>query len=307
MIEQVNSLIRNKLCKKESLYLPSIGSLIFSHVGAKRLSSKQIATPHNKITFSGEERGESLVDIIAAIAAIPSERAMSIYEQWQQQTTKDNVVTIAGVGTIENRQFKPDAEFAKVMNLSPKSEVVRLHPRSNYLFYAIATISILIAVGSALYIVDSEQKFSQRMDKESVVQRDITAAAADTPVEPQRITATVCTEPRKESSATDVQPTATPQTAESQAAAVSSSEPIDMTMSYSYAVWGVYGELSNAKRYLDWLQKNYADLQSNIYNYKGRYMVAVYAGKSRKEVATALATLKAGDDHFADVWIYTNK
>ena len=305
MIEQVNSIIRNKLCQNESIYLPRIGSLIFSHTPAKKLSAKRIAAPHNNITFSGEERGSSLVDIIAEIAAIPVERADSIYEQWRQHTAKEGIVTIDGVGTISNRLFTPDAELARQLNLSPKIEFVRVRPRTNYLFYAIATLSICFAVGSAYYIVESEHDFAKRMDKQSVTQRDISGSTSTSEVtsQPKRITATVCTEPKEE----EVVESPTTVSYEQPVAADDYLTPIDMSDNSSYAVWGVYGEVANAIRYAKMLHQNHSDLSVRIYNYKGRYMVAVVTGTSRSEVAKEIARLKSSDKQFGELWVYTNK
>lgn len=309
MIEQVNSLIRNKLCQNESIYMPRIGSLIFAHIPAKRLSAKRIATPHNAITFSKEKRGVSLTDIIAEIAAIPAERADSIYEQWRQQTSKDDTIEIGGVGIIRHGLFIPDAEFASKLNLSPKIEVVKVYPRTNYLFYAIATLSILFAIGSAYYIIESEQNFSQRMNKESVTQRDLSNNKEKSSTEAQtRITATVYTEPREEvkteSAAT---PTATPTETPKTLPTEETLTPIDMEPNASYAVWGVYSEVANAIKYAKMLSEHHGELSVRIYNYKERYMVAVATSATRRELATIVAELKASDKKFGEVWIYTNR
>ncbi len=308
MIEQVNSLIRNALCRSESVYLPRIGSLIFARIAAKKLSSKRIAAPHNSITFSKEQRGISLIDCIAEVAAIPAERADSIYEQWRQQTSKDNTVTIGGVGTIKDGRFVPDTEFAAKLNLSPKIDVVKLRPRTHYIFYSIATLSILFAIGSAYYIVESEEAFSRRMDKSSVTQRDISNAEnAEAQSSEKRVTATVYTEPREEATAEvtiQAEPVTTPAAPQ---VAEDNLTPIDMEANASYAVWGVYGEVANAISYAKALTAEYSDLSIRIYNYKGRYMVALATAATRRELATIVATLKASDKKFGEVWIYTNR
>ena len=79
-----------------------------------------------------------------------------------------------------------------------------------------------------------------------------------------------------------------------------------MSAGYSYAVWGVYSERANAERYMRVVKSRFSDLESHIYIYGERYMVAVYERPSRSECVRLVARLKSRDVAFKDMWVYTN-
>ena len=76
----------------------------------------------------------------------------------------------------------------------------------------------------------------------------------------------------------------------------------------SYAVWGVYNELKNAEEALNWLSTRIPEIEgANIYDYDGRYMVALCEVASRSECGRKVSAWKAEHKSCKSVWVYTRE
>ena len=76
----------------------------------------------------------------------------------------------------------------------------------------------------------------------------------------------------------------------------------------SYAVWGVYNELKNAENALNWLATRIPEIEgANIYDYDGRYMVALCEVASRSECGRKVSAWKAQHKSCKSVWVYTRE
>ena len=74
----------------------------------------------------------------------------------------------------------------------------------------------------------------------------------------------------------------------------------------SYAVWGVYAELTNAEKAVEWLSSRIPEIESvAIYDYDGRYMVALCEVASRSECGRNVSAWKAEHKSCKSVWVYT--
>lgn len=305
MKQQIDNLIRNLLGEGQDIYLPQVGTLMVRRRPAMMTSSKVVSAPYREVTFTGEQRGESLLDIIVSMTDVTTERAEAIYEQWLQQVRRDDEVRIDGVGVVRQRQFEPEKSFVTYLNPQPRKSV-KLRPRTNYLFYVLASLCILFAIGVAGYTLYSEQLFAERMDKpfsfalcgerietsteqpsEVQVVENASVAAHEPAAEPVA-ELEIVSEPVEEPTVEKVQ-------------------PLDMKMGYSYAVWGVYSELKNAEYYVGLVSERYIDLTPAIYNYNNRYMVAVFERKSRGECAELVGRLKELSPSFREMWVYTKR
>ena len=95
--------------------------------------------------------------------------------------------------------------------------------------------------------------------------------------------------------------------------AATSAEPIaegpsilPMQKGSSYAVWGVYNELQNAENAVNWLSTRIPEIDGvNIYDYDGRYMVALCKSASRSECGRKVSAWKAEHISCKNVWVYT--
>ena len=116
MVEQVARLIGNRLACGGDVFLPNVGSLFVVHHGAEQLSRRWIQPPYRRVDFTSQERGESLPDMIARAASCDADTARTVYDRWLEQTRKETVLTIAGVGTLTYKNFAPVSEFERRLN-----------------------------------------------------------------------------------------------------------------------------------------------------------------------------------------------
>ncbi len=310
MKKQIDTIIFNTLRKGRDLYLPSVGTLVVRRASAERSSKHRVEAPYREVVFTGENRGVSLIDIIVLIASVTQERALDIYSQWLQQSQTDGVVTIGGVGVVRDRQFIAEKSFAEKMN--PSRKFVALPSRSHKTLYAFVALCVLVAVGVGGYMLYSNGALQSVRSVAN--QEQVAEESQSTLIEP---TASSEQEP------TSAQETVTAPSVASEQSAVAVQELVveqavvsphttdaytllPMSAGYSYAVWGVYSERANAERYMRAVKSRFSDLESHIYIYGERYMVAVYERPSRSECVRLVARLKSRDAAFKDMWVYTN-
>ena len=310
MKKQIDTIIFNTLRKGRDLYLPSVGTLVVRRASAERSSKHRVEAPYREVVFTGENRGVSLIDIIVLIASVTQERATDIYGQWLQQSQTDGVVTIGGVGVVRDRQFIADKSFAEKMN--PSRKFVALPSRSHKTLYAFVALCVLVAVGVGGYMLYSNgalQSVRGVANQEQVAEEsqstliEPTASSEQEPTSAQETVAAPSV--ASEQSAVAVQEPVVEQTDVSPYT-TDAYTPLPMSAGYSYAVWGVYSERANAERYMRVVKSRFSDLESHIYIYGERYMVAVYERPSRSECVRLVARLKSRDAAFKDMWVYTN-
>lgn len=304
MTAQIDNLIFNILAGGHDLYLPDVGSLIVRRNGAARISSGRLVPPFADVVFSRELRGEVLTDIIASKANVSQERAAEIYRQWLQHATVGEVVLIGGVGEIRDGKFITDKNFDNMANPEGRNEV-RINPVTNYILLSFVLLCIVFAVGVAGYIFYSEQVFSSMMGKGDIPQTYVVESVVPVPAD----TASV---PSDESSAAVAEEQRV-QAAEEKSV-VEPERPLEglngvlpMTAGYSYAVWGVYIEFANAEEGMKTVNLRFDDIDSRIYRYGDRYMVALYERPTRSECVRIVENLKERSKSFGEVWVYTDR
>ncbi len=309
-MSQIDNIIYNTLASGRDLYLPDVGSLIVRHTGAKRLSARRMLPPQTAITLSKEERGASIVALIASAADVTHERAEAIYRNWLQSASRDGHLTIEGVGEIRDSKFLIDTQFNNLINPMGNTEI-RIRPLTNYLLISFAVLSLLFALGVAGYIIYSEQIFADKMDKASVGRANV--EQAEQPVaEPVEPTEQTTQSEQMEQTATaeepalTAQPIAGGQTAET-AQPIDANAIIRTQSGRSYAVWGVYIEQANAEAAQRSVNRRFTDLNARIYRYGDRYMVALFDCDTRSECVSRVERLRESSRSFGDVWVYTKR
>lgn len=304
MTAQIDNLIFNILAGGHDLYLPDVGSLIVRRNGAARISSGRLVPPFADVVFSRELRGEVLTDIIASKANVSQERAAEIYRQWLQHATVGEVVIIGGVGEIRDGKFITDKNFDNMANPEGRNEV-RINPVTNYILLSFALLCIVFAVGVAGYIFYSEQVFSSMMGKgdtpQTVVVESVVPVPADTADAPSDESSAAVAEEQR------VQATEEKSAVEPERPLEGLNGVLPMTAGYSYAVWGVYVELANAEDGMKTVNRRFDDIDSRIYRYGDRYMVALYERPTRNECVRIVENLKERSKSFGEVWVYTYK
>ena len=152
------------------------------------------------------------------------------------------------------------------------------------------------ALGIAGYVVYTNGTLDKLLAKQSITpvseafeSSQSTVAEVVEPIQPTEPTTTTVEESVVEEGATPAEPSVLP-----------------MQKGKSYAVWGVYNELKNAEQAVTWLATRIPEIEGvKIYEYDGRYMVAVCEVASRSECGRKVSAWKAEHKSFKSVWVYT--
>ena len=307
MKQQIDHLIANHLLDEGEVYLPKVGTLILSRHAAKLLSAKQLQRPYRELRITAEERGESIVTHIARIAKLSDERANDIYNEWLAQSQRNDTVTIGELCTIEKGKVTTDKTFELMANPQGRG-TVKVNPRTNYLIYIIAGLCMGFALGIAGYVLHTNGTFDKLFGpKQYCSPEEAFAGVTEQPTQTTEVVE-ITTEPTVEPAA---EPTVEPKAAPVAEAVTEPTTPtkggniLPMHKGSSYAVWGVYNELSNAEKAKEWLAERIPDVEAAIYQYDARYMVALCEVQSRTECGRKVSAWKAQHKSFANVWVYT--
>ena len=295
MKQQVDKLIANLLLDEGEIYLPKVGTLILCRHAAELQSSKILLAPYRELRLTREERGVNIATHISRIAIVSTERANDIYTEWLDQSLRNDILTIEGVCSIEKGNISTDKTFEDMVNPQGRKKI-KVNPRTNYFIYVVAGLCMGFALGIAGYILHT----NGTLDKLFAEQYNAPVIAESCEVTPQPIVEEVVEQPAE-------QPVIELQAAEPQTA----QEPetpamLQLKKGSSYAVWGVYNELQNAENAVAWLATRVPNIDSvNIYDYDGRYMVALCETASRSECGRKVSAWKAEHTSFKSVWVYT--
>lgn len=293
MKQQIDLLISNTLLTRGEVWLPGIGSLILRRRAAVRLSASRLQQPYRELCFTGEQRGGSIVALIAATAAVDDARAEAIYAQWVAQSRKEGIVDITALCRIEQGNITTHQEFETMAN--PKGRgVVKINPRTNYMLYAFVALTLLFAVGVAGYTLYTNNTFDSLLKSEApkaVVAEEVAPVVEAAPAE---------------STVVEAAPAATAP-AEDELLPLDDEKTKSLKRGSSYAVWGVYKEIANAEAALARLNEQHDDLDAAIYSYGTKYMVALCELPSRAACARKVEALRARGRGFKEVWVYTDK
>lgn len=277
MIEQVNTLIYNTLCSNTSIFLPTVGTLVVRRNPATMASARRVNAPSVNVTFTAEQRADSLVNLIASTADITVERAEDIYNQWLQNVTSDGVVAISGVGVVKNRTFIVDKDL--IATLNPQVTPVTLKPRRRALVWVLSLLVVAVMAVAAIVLIPKREIVTNTV---AVVDEDQTI------MQSMDTTSVEIIEPIVESVVAD--------------------DVFTMTDGWSYVVWGVYSQKENALKYKELVENRYGDVICTIYYYKNNlYMVSLYQSATRGEAIRRVEELKTRHIFFDEIWIFTNK
>ena len=300
MKQQVDRVLANALLDEGEVYLPNVGTLILYRHSAKLLSKKQLQAPYRELRLTKEQRGKSLEAHIAQVANLSAERASDIYAEWLEQSLRNDILTIEGVCCIKNGNITTHQTFEDMANPNGRG-TVKVNPRTNYLIYIIAGLCMGFALGIAGYVLYTNGTFDKLTTKQSVAPASEAFEAPQSAVAEVEEVAEVAevAQPTEEVATAKEEPTevvATP------------AEPtiLPMQRGLSYAVWGVYNELPNATKAVEWLSTRIPEIEGvKIYDYNGRYMVALCEVASRSECGRKVSAWKTKHISCKSVWVYT--
>lgn len=308
MKQQIDNLIANTLLDEGEVALPEVGTLILRRESAKLLTKKSLQAPYRELRFTKEMRGVALTDQISRLADVSAERATDIYNEWLEQSLRNEVLTINGVCTVEGGKVATDKSFEAMAN--PKGRAtVKVNPRTNYLIYILAGLCMGFALGVAVYVLHTNGLLGNLLAKrniapassafENVVEEEPTATAPTEVIE--------VVEVAEQPAVAEVVETIAeaPQPAVEEVVAPAGPTISPLQKGRSYAVWGVYNELANAEKALSWLATRIPEMDAQIYDYDGRYMVALCETTTRSECGRKVSAWKAEHTSCKSVWVYT--
>lgn len=288
MKQQVDNLIANTLLDEGEVYLPEVGTLILVRHTAKLLSKRELQCPYRELRLTKEQRSASITAHISTITGVSVERASDIYTEWLAQSLRNNILKISNLCAIEDNKITTEKAFEDMAN--PKGRgTVKINPRTNYFIYIIAGVCMGFALGIAGYVLHSNGTLDNLFAKQKIAPAsEAFESAAVEVAQPTEEVVAVVEQPIEEVSA-PAEPSIAP-----------------MQKGMSYAVWGVYNELKNAENALNWLATRIPEIEStNIYDYDGRYMVALCEVSSRSECGSKVSAWKAQHKSCQSVWVYT--
>ncbi len=300
MKQQVDNLIANTLLDEGEVYLPEVGTLILYRHAAKLLSKRELQCPYRELRLTKEERGESITAYISHIASVSAERASDIYAEWLAQSLRNNILTINALCTIEGGKITTDKTFEDMAN--PKGRgTVKVNPRTNYIIYIIAGLCMGFALGIAGYVLYTNGTLEHLFAKKSIAPAsEAFESVVEEPSQPTEPVVEVVEQVAEPAQEVVAEPIATP--------AAEGTTILPMQKGSSYAVWGVYNELKNAEDALNWLATRIPEIENaNIYDYDGRYMVALCEVASRSECGRKVSAWKAQHKSCKSVWVYTRE
>lgn len=295
MKQQVDNLIANTLLDEGEVYLPEVGTLILYRHSAKLLSKRELQRPYRELRLTKEKRGNSITAYISHITDISAERASDIYAEWLAQSLRNDILQINGLCSITQGKITTDKTFEDMAN--PKGRgTVKVNPRTNYIIYIIAGLCMGFALGIAGYVLYTNGALDNLFAKKSIAPAsEAFESVVEEPSQPAEPIAEQVVEPMEPATEQVVEQSVGPTI-------------LPMQKGCSYAVWGVYNELKNAEDALNWLTAHIPEIESaNIYDYDGRYMVALCEVASRSECGRKVSAWKAQHKSCKSVWVYTRE
>lgn len=326
MKQQIDKLIANTLLDEDEAYLPKVGTLILYRHATKRLSSTKLQPSYRELKFTSEERGVNIVMHISKVANVSAERASDIYNEWFEQSLRNDVLTIGGVCTIQKGRVDSDNTFENMIN--PKGrEIAKINPRPNYILYILLGMLVGFVLGAYGFYHYANGSFDNLLKGQSIIPTSEvlmgTPSEVVTPIEKEVVAepTTATEQPTEEVKEEEEQTTepAVEQPAESTTEPVAeptvqpTSEPTakpeiaKLEKGYSYAVWGVYRELKNAEEAIEWLAEKLPDTKGCIYRHgKKYYMVTLFEFPSRSQCQQKVAAWKKEHRNSSRyVWVHT--
>lgn len=295
MKQQVDNIIANTLLDEGEVYLPEVGTLILYRHAAKLLTSKELQHPYRELRLTKEQRGNSITTQISHIANITIERANDIYNEWLAQSSHNDILQINGLCSITQGKITTDKTFEDMANPKGRGSI-KINPRTNYFIYIVAALCMGFALGIAGYVLYTNGTLDNLFAKKSIA--PASEAFESVVEEPSQPVESVVEAVKV------VEQTTTVQVVEQSVGPTI----LPMQKGNSYAVWGVYNELKNAEDALNWLTAHIPEIEgANIYDYDGRYMVALCEVTSRSDCGRKVSAWKAQHKSCKSVWVYTKK
>ena len=298
MIEQVSRLIANRLAGGGDICLPDVGSLYVEFEGAEQLSKQWVQPPYRRVEFTSQERGESLVDTIARAASCDTDAARAVYDRWLEQTRQDEILTIAGVGTLKFKNFTPASAFERRLN--PQGHApVRVRRKGCVDWVIVLGVAAIVAAALVIgyYLMQSHFDWpTESLFAAAEPTEELSSVPTAPAVEESMPVVADSTSAVRDSEPTTVAPIQQP---------TESTESVELAVPVSgrhYVVMGVFQTQENAENAQKFFARRAADLDYAIYRLGNRYMVSCYVSENEMK---ARDFLREHRDTFSELWVYS--
>lgn len=153
MVNEVNSLIFNRLVEGGDILIPDIGTLRVVRTDARKIRGRRVEAPSYSIIYDKSFDGLSLVDIIIVSTGADRFEAEDIVRRWLDKSTIEKTLKIEGVGSLCSSQFTIDDDMHQVLN--PNDRVVTIAHKRSKTPLIVAIVSLVVIISAALvYIFD---------------------------------------------------------------------------------------------------------------------------------------------------------
>ncbi len=312
MVTEVNRLVANLLAGGGEVFLPGVGALYVEWRGVKQLSKNVIAPPARVVSFTSDQRGESLVAEIARTGSCDADAAQDIYDRWLSRVYVDGVLTVEGVGTLQSGQFTTEPDFDAILNPQGHAPVriKRAHRFDWAIWIGIAAIFIAAAFCAYTFLLPA-------LSDNGITHPDILAvdkpfeteeAAPEAVVVPDSLFAQpqlqpeTASQPGQESVSTTVSQPGQASTSQPAPQCVDPNVPVEMVSGMRYVALGVFSTPENAARAVREVLAKESSLHCRIYLFGDKYMVSPF---SSAEASACEKFIRDHADKFPGMWSYT--
>lgn len=342
MVEQVNLLIGNRLAAGGELFLPGVGSLFTERRSARRISKRMVEPPCRFVSFSSQQRGEPLPQLIARVVPCDGDAAQNIYERWLEQVFRDGVLTVGGVGLLRLKHFTPEDAFDARLNPQGRTPV-RLRPLRRFdwaLWCGIAAIVFAAIFGGYQFLMlypDQPVQSDALAQMQNAPQEPVAGGVADLPADTlagmtgsdalsentvaealpdgsapgrdlpasdaQDASAAELSRPQVGTGSPAVQqPTTVAGADAAQAVQEVTDEPASLVSGRKYVVSGVFSTPENAARAISGVVAKQPGLRCRVYRFGDKYMVSPFESDDADACARFI---REQGGRFPGMWTYT--
>lgn len=304
MVGEVNKIVYNMLISGKGVFLPEVGTLYIEHQGARKIADNKLKGPRNVVNFTSQPQAPSLVDEIVSVAGCSVVQAQDIYDRWLQKTRQGAVLTIEGVGVLNDKSFVTEAVFAAAIN--PKGvKTIIIRRKSNAWIYILCALCVAIALGFFAYIMWGDKINGATKTSTPTEECQVAETQGDAVVAADTVAAAAAVD----TAGTPAQNQ--PQTAAATADSVphSAASPATHSDYYSYyVVAGVFSTEQNADRAVEMCRKQLPDAACAIIPFKGgKFMVTLYGSDSQDDCAAFMRKNRSVSPELSGMWIYNKK
>ena len=300
MVAEVNRLLSNLFAAGESVALPSVGTLVPVKRPARRISKRQVLPPLREIDYKSDLVGKTLAERLVVAARCTPEQGEEIYGRWLGYTFREGVLTLEGIGVLQNKSFKLDPAFDQRLNPQGRRPIaVRVRRRGLDWTIWLGLVAVVAAVAIGIYGYN-ELKGTVQMPWE----KGQPSAMAEMPVAPiaeapaPQVEPAV--EPVVEPAIESPKPTPAPAPTPTPVAQPRAEGVQTMQSGHFYVVLGVFSTEENAERAAS---KAVAEglTATTIYRFGQKFMVSPFTAADTESCA---AFRRAEGASYPDLWVY---